>query len=58
MIPRSTVPCDACNSRGVIPHQKRTVEDGKADPFDHQVEELCMKCGGSGRMAAPPPSEG
>ena len=55
MIPRATVPCDGCSGTGRVPHEKRTIEDGKADPWDHQEEELCSKCGGGGRMAAPGP---
>lgn len=56
MTPRATLPCDTCNSRGVVPHVKRTIS-GEPDPFDHQFEELCPKCGGSGRMPAPGPDK-
>lgn len=55
MTSRLTVPCDACNSRGVVPHEKRRLGD-VVDPMDHQYEELCQKCSGSGRMPAPGPS--
>jgi hypothetical protein len=58
MTSRSIVPCDACNARDVVPHEKRRLGDA-LDPTDHQIEELCGKCGGSGRMVAPlPPNEG
>ena len=54
---RSTVACSSCSGRGVVPHLKRKVEDGKPDPFDLQTEELCSKCGGSGKMLASGPSD-
>lgn len=53
---KSRVPCDGCCGRGVVPHQKRQI-NGEVDPFDHQDEEICSKCGGDGKMPAPPPPD-
>lgn len=55
MIPKATIPCDACNARGIVPRSRRMIE-GAPDPFDTREEELCSKCGGSGRVAAPGPA--
>ncbi len=44
-----TTSCDACNSRGIVPRARRII-NGAPDPFDCQIEELCMKCAGSGRI--------
>ena len=56
MVQRATVPCPACHGPGRVPHEKRTI-NGVVDPWDLQDEEICYKCGGSGRMPAPGPTE-
>ncbi len=40
--------CPTCAGRGVVPHQKRRMENGELDPADLRVHELCGKCGGGG----------
>jgi DnaJ-class molecular chaperone len=58
MYTKATVPCDACQGRGIVPHTRRTIENNKPDPFDQQSEELCSKCGGNGRMRGSSPERG
>ena len=54
-VPHSATTCDLCHGTGTVPHTKRTIEDGKADPWDHQLVELCSKCSGAGVVHQAPP---
>jgi len=42
-------PCPACRGSGVMPRTRRLI-DGVPDAFDQRTEELCMRCGGSGKV--------
>lgn len=54
--PPAKVVCIACCGRGVVPHERRSI-NGEPDPWDHQTEETCTKCGGCGKIVAPPPPD-
>jgi len=41
--------CPKCKGEGVVPHEKRKIND-IVDPSDFQVVELCPQCHGSGRV--------
>ena len=43
-------PCDACAGNGIVPHVKRTMENGEPDPADFKLHTLCEKCGGGGMV--------
>ena len=45
-----TQPCEACSGNGIVPHEKRRMENGLPDPSDFRVHEICTTCGGSGRV--------
>mgnify|MGYP001589648399 CR=1 FL=1 len=47
MKPR-TEGCAVCAGKGIVPHEKRKMENGEVDPADFRVHELCGMCGGSG----------
>ncbi len=46
----ATQPCDACSGNGIVPHQKRRMENGEVDPADFRTHELCDQCGGCGTL--------
>ncbi len=43
-------PCPDCSGNGIVPHQKRKMENGVEDPADFKVHSLCEKCGGGGMI--------
>ena len=43
-------PCDACEGSGIVPHVRRTMENGEPDPADFKLHALCEKCGGGGMV--------
>ena len=43
-------PCGVCSGKGIVPHEKRKMENGEDDPADFRVHELCVMCGGSGAV--------
>ncbi len=47
--------CNVCNGRGLVAHSQRTLITGVPDTTDSQKEELCSKCGGSGKIPAKTP---
>ena len=46
--------CPACNGAGVVPHERRIMENGEPDPADFRRQELCLKCGGGGLVLVNP----
>jgi hypothetical protein len=43
-------PCGPCGGVGIVPHEKRRMENGVTDPSDFRVHEICLTCGGSGKV--------
>ncbi len=43
-------PCDPCEGKGVLPHEKRKMPNGEDDPADFKTHDLCEECGGSGKI--------
>lgn len=43
-------PCPDCAGNGVVPYQKRKLENGEDDPADFRICSLCERCGGSGMV--------
>jgi DnaJ-class molecular chaperone len=43
-------PCGVCKGVGRVPREVRKLADGTADPLDFRREELCMTCGGEGKV--------
>jgi len=46
--------CPKCHGQGVVPYEKRKLGDGKPDPLDFKVHDLCEPCGGSGKVPLDP----
>lgn len=43
--------CPICAGVGVVPHERRKMENGVPDPTYFRLLALCAKCGGSGKVA-------
>ena len=53
MKPR-TETCATCEGKGLVPHEKRKLENGEDDPADFRIHELCQMCGGDGLVVLDP----
>ena len=45
-------PCATCAGTGIVPHEKRRMENGLPDPADFRTHEVCLTCGGGGMVPA------
>lgn len=46
-------PCEPCAGTGLVPHERRTV-NGQPDLWDQRTQEVCSRCGGTGKVKIPP----
>lgn len=42
--------CTDCGGKGTVARERRKLENGEPDPSDFRGEDICLLCGGSGKV--------